>query len=226
MKLESQLIRKALFDVGGIPLEPAFRLLGVSWPHCWIAVEVDRVAMGLTDPALPLQPGDFDILVGRLLANRALDFSWIAAIEAKRIPARANDELTADRFGTTQAKGLTQFGFDRALLLHIVDRERRADGYLTPFPQGDRAGFFQRLYSLVKPHLDDSYGWLPLIWTQHETELLGGVGEDLSIFIPPPTIPMGENAARAAREKLVAWLGSRPRRFFGPLPGAVLLEVK
>ena len=172
MKSESQLIRRALFDLGGLPLKPAFRWLDMPWPHCWVALEVNRATVGVTDPLLPQQPGDFDILIGRLLSNWAPDFRWIAAIEAKRILATADDELVPDRFGTTQARGLRHFGFDRVLLLHIVDRERRADGYLGPFPQGPRDGFFRRLHSLVQPHLDGSFGWLPIVWTQHESRPL------------------------------------------------------
>lgn len=155
-------------------------------------------------------------MIGRCAANGELDFGSIAAIEVKRIVATARDELKESSFGTTQAAGLKAFGFDKILLLHLIDRERRADGYLSPFPQGDRSGFISRLHSLLRPHLDGSYGYLPLLWA-HEDNAYGemrggGPGWDLNVCIPPPERPQTTKTSEYARKKLVEWLKAQPER--------------
>lgn len=74
LKSEARAIRKAIFEMGGMPLEVMFQLLGVPWPRCWFALNVRRHDVGLTDTNLPARPGDFDMLVGKRHENGSLDF--------------------------------------------------------------------------------------------------------------------------------------------------------
>lgn len=187
---EAQAIRKAIFETGGVPLAPVFELLGVPWPWCWFALEVQRHEVGLRHAALPTQPGDFDMLLGKRGQDGSPDFGWIAAVEVKRIIVRPDDKMRGGSYGTTQAAGLTEFGFDRALLLHLVVRERRADGALTPFPRDNRDGFTLTLQRRMA-RLDRSCGWLAIVWAHDEDaqgDMVGGAGSDPTFCISPPTL--------------------------------------
>ena len=243
---ESQAIRKAIFGMGGVPLAPMFEVLGVPWPRCWFALDVQRHEVGLLDAALPAQPGDFDMLVGKRGQDGSPDFGWIAAVEAKRVIVRPDDEMRGGAYGTTQAAGLKEFGVDRALLLHLIVRDGRADGALTPFPRDNRAGFTLTLQRRMA-RLDRSCGWLAILWAHDEHaqgDMVGGAGFDPTFCISPPALRarLPEHPLRfllsrlrpstyrreAVRECIVAWLESQPRHtlyngalFMGDAAGGV-----
>ncbi len=203
---ESLAIRKAIFEMGGGPLRFAFEILGVPWPWCWFALEVrrDEIA-GLADMVLPTQPGDFDILIGKLRHDGSPDFGWVAAVEAKRLVVRPNDEMRGSSYGTTQAGHLKDFGFDRALLLHLIVRELRENGALSPFPRDNRDGFTVSLQRRMR-RLHRSCGWLPLLWTHVENAqggMTGGSGYD-------PRFPVPPNALRP--RSVLSWLRPSTRR--------------
>jgi hypothetical protein len=118
---ESLAVHKAIFDMGGEPLRFVFEILAVPWLWCWFALEVRRAEVtGLADIRLPVQPGDFDMLLGRLRQDGNPDFAWIAGVEIKRLVVRPNDDMRGGSYGTTQARHLKNFSFDRALLLHLT----------------------------------------------------------------------------------------------------------
>lgn len=236
LKSEPQAIHKAIFELGGLPLESAFQLLGVSWPWCWFALGVQQHDLRLTRAQLPARPGNFDMLIGRRAHDGSPDFGWIAAVEVKRIVVRPDDGMPGRAYGTTQSAGLKEFGFDQVLLLHLVVRERRADGVLSPFPQDSRDGFTVALRRRMAS-LDPSCGWLAVLWAHDENDqgdMQGGAGFDTSLYIKPPVLRPKSRVRyllsqlksstyrrELARAKIVAWLESQPRhRMFN---GALLL---
>lgn len=228
LKSESQTIRKAIFEMGGEPLEAVFQLLGVPWPWCWFALDVQRHDVGLTDSNLPARPGDFDMLIGKRREDGGPDFGWIAAVETKRIVVRPDDTMPGRDYGTTQAAGLKQFGFDQVLLLHLVVRERRVDGALSPFPRDNRPSFTSMLHRHIGPHLDRSCGWLAIVWAHDENtqgDMEGGHGFNPTRYITPPVLRPKSGICyvfsrlrpltykrESARAKIVSWLKAQPRR--------------
>jgi hypothetical protein len=242
LQKESIAIRTAIFGMFGSPLRGMFELLGIPWPWCWLALEVERTDLGLNDPRLPSRPGNFDILLGDRFPDGTPDFNSITAVEVKRLIIRPNDDMPRRSLGTEQAAGLKAFGFDRALLLHLVCRGRNLAGALSPFPMDDREPLTADLRRRMSRHLDRSCGWIAIRWAQDGPE--GGSGYDpvFDIIEPPLLRPKRANQPRryamerlrpstyrreAAREQVVRWLREQPQKELGwsPFPRSRALLI-
>jgi hypothetical protein len=99
--------------------------LGLPVQLAWFWVGEQRHALLPNAPAG--KPGDFDVIAG-VSRDGVIATDVLCGVEVKRRRIAEEGQLRAfpSGLGTSQATGLTELGFDRALLLHCLVSERGA----------------------------------------------------------------------------------------------------
>lgn len=206
---ESELIEKALSPP--VPLALFLQQLGVNYPYCWLALEVDTKR--LIKDWNHDKPGDVDLVAGNIKED-CISLDYIVGIQVKLRKVKAPNELRSfpSGTGTEQAHYTALMGFDKTMLLHFIIREPQ------PVPKGFAPSWnsivnsnFINAAKACKGAINDrlekerelfGYGWIG--WGQaygEKWQVCGGFSDE--IILDPPLRPRKDNSdVRKAKESL------------------------
>lgn len=125
---------------------------GFAGERLWCLVRAPRQALVPSDPGPGRKPGDFDVIVGRIV-DEVIDLSVLGLVECKVGRAITKDDSPDVRYngwGTEQASDAALLGFDYVLLAHFLVRDPAPGPGLTWSAAADAANF--------RPEIDRMHG--------------------------------------------------------------------